>query len=431
MSPLMTGRRILAILFVFAATAVAWFTLGGSLVHRSGSTGQQLSPAVAGLWGGEHAQQAPELWWIEARVVTEEVIGKNDSGQPFARQVRRELEVSHPLPLASSLVTVGLDLEHRRKGLLWYDLYTVAFDGRYAVKVPAGEVSKLKLRFAFPTADAMYDGFRVRIGDRESAPATALADGVTIEIEAEPGELVPIHIAYRSRGLDRWSYVLQREGVAHVRDFRLAMTTDFEEIDFPAGSLSPTARARVDGGWKLAWEFDSLVTGKRIGMDLPNRLNPGPLAARITFFAPVSLLFFITVLVILGILRRQNLHPMHYFFLAAAFFSFHLLLAYLVDHVDVHAAFAIASAVSIFLVVSYLRIVGGDRFAFREAGLAQLVYLVLFNYAFFFEGYTGLTVTVGAIMTLFVLMRLTAPVDWDRVMGPVREASSEPAALGG
>jgi inner membrane protein involved in colicin E2 resistance len=212
-----------------------------------------------------------------------------------------------------------------------------------------------------------------------------------------------------------------------VRDFHLAMATDFDDVDFPDGAISPTASTAAGAGRKLSWDFASLVTGRQIGLDLPNRLNPGPLAARITFFAPVSLLFFITVLVILGILRRRNLHPMHYFFLSAAFFAFHLLLAYLVDHVDIHAAFAIASAVSVFLVVSYLRAVGGDRFAFRQAGMAQLVYLVLFNYAFFFEGYTGLTVTLGAVVTLFVLMRLTAPVDWQRAMAGASEAALEPS----
>ena len=35
---------------------------------------------------------------------------------------------------------------------------------------------------------------------------------------------------------------------------------------------------------------------------------------------------------------------MNYLFVAAAFFAFHLLLAYLVDHVYIHAAFAIAAA---------------------------------------------------------------------------------------
>ena len=53
--------------------------------------------------------------------------------------------------------------------------------------------------------------------------------------------------------------------------------------------------------------------------------------------------------------------------------------------------------------------------AVREPGLAQIVFLVLFSYAFFFEGYTGLTVTVAAIVTLFVLMQVTARVDWGRV----------------
>jgi hypothetical protein len=66
-------------------------------------------------------------------------------------------------------------------------------------------------------------------------------------------------------------------------------------------------------------------------------------------------------------------------------------------------------------VVSYLRLVGGMRFALLEAGLAQLVFLVLFSYAFFFQGFTGLTVTVGAVLTLFVLMQLTGRVDWSEV----------------
>ena len=48
--------------------------------------------------------------------------------------------------------------------------------------------------------------------------------------------------------------------------------------------------------------------------------------------------------------------------------------------------------------------------------LAQMVFLVLLSYAFFFEGYTGLTVTVGAVVTLFVLMQLTGRVDWAEVL---------------
>src|SRR5260221_11196704 len=103
---------------------------------------------------------------------------------------------------------------------------------------------------------------------------------------------------------------------------------------------------------------------------------------------------------------------MNYFFLACAFFAFHLLLAYLCEHVSIHAAFAISSAVSILLVVTYLRLVVNLRFALVDAGLAQLIYLVLFSYAFFFEGFTGLAVTIGAVLTLFVVMQMTGRIQW-------------------
>ena len=62
--------------------------------------------------------------------------------------------------------------------------------------------------------------------------------------------------------------------------------------------------------------------------------------------------------------------------------------------------------------ISYLRLVVGIRFAAVEAGVAQLIYLVLFSYAFFFKGFSGLAVTIGSIITLFVVMQLTGRIRW-------------------
>ncbi len=47
------------------------------------------------------------------------------------------------------------------------------------------------------------------------------------------------------------------------------MRTDFGAIDFPPGSMSPTAKQTATRGWDLTWKFARLVTGQRIGMDLP------------------------------------------------------------------------------------------------------------------------------------------------------------------
>ena len=411
----MTARRLIAVAFVYACATAAWALLGGSIMMRTGEFDGRLAREVALLWGGEHTQTPPGVWIRRPRLVTEQVNERDGSGRTAARNVTKTVVDEVPVPLESSRVRVGLDLDHRRKGLLWYDTYAVRFAGAWRVRNPDAEPRQLLVRAKFPSASAIYDSFTFRVGGVAAPAVSDFSAGAAASIDLPPGGETTIELAYDSRGLDTWSYAFTAEGVTQVHDFDLAMRTTFERIDFPAGSISPTTKASRRGGWDLTWRFANLVTGQRIGMDLPNRLNPGPLAARITWFAPVSLLFFLSVLVILGMVRGQSLHPMHYVFVSAAFFAFHLLLAYLVDHVDIHAAFVVASLTSVALVVSYLRIVRGTRFALREAGLAQLVFLVLFSYAFFFEGYTGLTVTIGAVVTLFVLMQATARVDWGAI----------------
>ena len=424
----MTTGRLVAIAFVFGCAAFAWGTLGTSLVARTGESDQHLAREVAQLWGGRHAQPAPEAFLERPRLVTEEVQEKDGQGRTVTRQVTRTVVDRVPVLLSSSRLQVGISLDQRRKGLLWYDTYEVDFRGSYRVRNTDPEPRNVVVQFRFPSADAIYDAFVFRVGSQEAAPASDLKEAVSAAVRLEPGSEAPIDVAYRSRGLGEWTYAFAATGVAQVRDFALEMTTDFAAIDFPPGTLSPGSRQRTGDGWRLAWRFDSLVTGQKIGMDPPQPLNPGPLAARITFFAPVSLLFFFTVMVILGVLEGRSLHPVNYFFLAAAFFAFHLLLAYLVDHVNVHASFAVASAVSVLLVVSYLRLVGGWRLAVRQAGTAQVLFLVLFSYAFFHEGYTGLTVTVGAIVTLYILMQLTGRVDWGQVFADGALAATRPAA---
>jgi inner membrane protein involved in colicin E2 resistance len=238
------------------------------------------------------------------------------------------------------------------------------------------------------------------------------------------GQAATLKVSYISQGLDTWKYNFG-DDVAQVRDFELTLTTNFKDIDFPANTLSPSEKRETSDGWELAWRYQSLVSGYQIGMAMPEKLQPGPLAGRISFFAPVSLLFFFFLLFLITTLRNIDVHPMNYFFLACAFFSFHLLLAYLVDHISIHAAFVVSSAVSIFLVVSYLRLVVGMRFALLEAGLIQFVYLVLFSYTFFLEGYTGLSITIGSILTLFVVMQMTGRVRWSERFA-ARPASASP-----
>ncbi len=423
----MTVRHLFAVLFIFASTAVAWFILGASVATRTSQSKIDGGQHVASLWGGQHSQLAPKVFHTRLHEVSEQVTQKNESGKEVTKRVKKEKEVDIILDLQSSSIDVRLDVDHRRKGLLWYDTYTVDFKAVYLVRIPRLKAKCVTVDFQFPSPTAIYDDFSLSFAGQEVSQVKNLAQGVSARFEPKPGQVVPVEVRYRSRGLDSWSYRFGESSVGQVRDFKLAMTTDFTGIDFPAGALSPTRKTTVGDGWRLEWSFDNLVSGQHIGVDVPNKLNPGPLTARITFFAPVSLLFFITVLLMLGALGHLELHPMHYFFLSAAFFSFHLLMAYLVDQINIHWAFAIAAAVSLILVLSYLRLICGLRRALRYAGSAQFLFLVLFSYAFFFEGLTGLAVTIGSILTLFALMQLTARVDWNRAL-QTPSAKADPLA---
>jgi hypothetical protein len=140
------------------------------------------------------------------------------------------------------------------------------------------------------------------------------------------------------------------------------MTTDFSEFDFPAGTGSPTERARTSNGWNFVWSYPDVINAQAIAMGMPSVANPGPVASRMSFFAPVSLLFFFAVLVLMGMVWRISLHPMNYFFLAAGCFAFQLLFAYLVDLIPLPIAFAISALVSLALVSGYLFAAVGRRF---------------------------------------------------------------------
>jgi inner membrane protein involved in colicin E2 resistance len=232
-----------------------------------------------------------------------------------------------------------------------------------------------------------------------------------VTVDTPPNGSARVRVSYRSQGVESWKYSFG-ENVNPVQNFHLRMTTNFKEVDFPDNTLAPAEKHAIGGGWQLDWNYKNLVSGYQIAMQMPEKLQPGPLASEISFFAPVSLFFFFFVIFIVTTLRNIDLHPMNYFFLAGAFFAFHLLIAYLADHLDIHASFLISAAVSICLVVTYLRLVTGMQFAGREAAIAQFIYLVMFSYAFFFKGLTGLSITIGAILTLFVVMQMTGRIRW-------------------
>lgn len=320
-------------------------------------------------------------------------------------------------PLATK-ATVNLEHENRYKGLLWFSTYTVDFSGEYTVQATTASGEFV---FELPDRADFFEDIKVTVDGEatEAGHSSGRNSGSQLLINLpDDGQVHQVAVSYTTRGRDSWRYALSRGNnkQMQVKNFSLTATTNFRKINYPGDCISPDPAAKIKGeGLEANWKFNEIWMNQDIGIEMPARQNAGPIAARMSMFAPVSLLFFFTVLFTIVLLKKIPLHPMHYMFISAGFFAFHILLAYLVDVIDVHAAFWICAVVSVFLVVSYMRLVAGVKFAVLSVGLAQLVYLIGFSYAFFYPGKTGLTVVIGAIATLFVLMQTTGKLNWQEL----------------
>ena len=396
-------KHILAIGFVFAGATFAWMILAGTLTARTSAAHGKSCESVSELWGPEQGQAHPSVWYLS----------------PTGKSGRKYLQ-----PTASD-IDITLDFEPKKKGLAWNRTYNAKFTASYTIPNPTPIEQTVYIAFPLPSENSSFNNFIFKLGDKETSQQAPRGGVIEDATTIAPGESVQLHIAYQSRGIDRWVYELG--AIDRISNFKLAMKTNFADIDFPEGASSPTDRDfnAEDNTWNLLWNYPDVIHPQEIGMEMLKVKNPGPIAARMSMFAPISLMFFFAVLFILCAAKRINLHPMNYFFLAAGFFAFQILFAYLVDLLPLHSAFIIATLVSLILVGCYVRAVGGTALL-KIALPAQFAYLVLFSYSFFFDGLSGLTITIGTIVTLALLMIYTAKMDWSEVFGHQRSKKPVP-----
>lgn len=395
----MKPLRLLAICFIIAGTSIGWWLLSAVVNWRTHQTEKHLSSAVASVWGPEMQQAHPVAYLISPPPAPASGEWQSTEPQPERTAIQ---------PVAAK-IDVRLDYDPRRRGLLWHRTYGTNFTADYTFTSPDGPRT-LEVAMELPSQQVTLRDFSFDLGGAGQAGAKLEGGRITARRDLAAGESVTLKVSYACRGTDTWRYLLPFG--TRLKDFRLVMSTNFADISFPVGTAStPMVTEGTDGRHLLEWIMPDAVAAQHIGMDMPATLNAGPVVADVAAWAPLSLVLFFGVLLLISVMRGIDLHPMHYLFCAAGLFAFPLLFAYSVDLLPVHAAFFIAAGVSLTLVCGYLRAVGGGAL-FRTAVAAHLSYVVLFSYSFFHPGASGFVLTILGIVTLGVLMHLTARVDW-------------------
>lgn len=421
----MTPTRLFAVFLILVCASVAWVVLGSANVMRTEDKSSTLVRQVGDLWGERQVQSAPVFAWQADAAAARSASAKAVKPAKVAKADKGALDI------AGTDIDAAFDLQPRRKGLLWYATYGVDFKAAYRVTNPGTRPVGATMTLRFPTANGVYDGFAVNV-DGTDVPVTVRDGQAVAAFRMAPGATATVKTGYVTQGLNEWRYEPTTGAVGVIRDLKVVMRTNFAQVDYPVDAVSPSKTEPARGGMVLTWDYTSLVSGRPIALVMPKPMNPGPLASRISYFAPVSLLFFFAALVLLTSTSAVKLHPVHYGFLAAAFFAFQLLFSYLVDRVDLNLSFVIAAVASVALVVGYLSIVVGRTPVLLEIAASQFVFLVLFSYSFFFEGLTGLAIAIGSVVTLGYFMVRTAYVDWDaifhRPLAPMQVGYAPPPA---
>ena len=172
-------------------------------------------------------------------------------------------------------------------------------------------------------------------------------------------------------------------------------------------------RAPAGNPWRSALSDETQTTASKPQSSAGHErvvVRPYP---KVIFFWPTWITSLVAAIVMQTVGESV---PAHLGTVWMRFFAFNLLFSYLVDVAGVWPSFWISAAVSVFLVTTYLSRAVSPRFGFRQAGLAQLVFLVGFALANMWDGMTGLSITVTGIATLAAIMQITAKVDWTQAL---------------
>jgi hypothetical protein len=183
------------------------------------------------------------------------------------------------------------------------------FSGKYKIANNTPNQNLMMVDFEFPNNSAVYDDFRFVVGRQEIKDIKMQNGLVSTQINLPPGQSEEIFITYQTQGLDEWWYDFG-SNVNQVKNFNLLMNTDFKKIDFPQNSIAATEKLETAQGWQLNWHYKNLLTGVKVGMSMPRKLNPGPWVASVSYFAPISLFLFLFMLFIFSVMKEVKIHPL-------------------------------------------------------------------------------------------------------------------------
>ena len=102
----------------------------------------------------------------------------------------------------------------------------------------------MRVKFPFPAEHAIYDDFTIQVNGVAAPRGGDLTKEVESDRRGRAERQLTLDVSYRSRGLDDWRYGLAEDRHGRRPRLRADGPAQRRRVDFPAGTMSPTARPR-------------------------------------------------------------------------------------------------------------------------------------------------------------------------------------------
>lgn len=364
---------------------IGWFLLAERLEIRTyKAVGQQLE-SVKQIWGDNLAQPMPSIRY---------------------KRFGSDVSTLSQGDIQASDIAITLEMDYRKKGLVYYTGYNAKFTGKYTLQNPESEKIYLSFIFPYPTQNGVLQDIKLLINgeedpeDTEYQPELALWTGTL-----NPTETLEVTVRYHGRGLNQFEYGF--EPGKQINHFLMKVAVQgADALDYAESTMPPTQPPKeTPTGKLLTWQLDSTLSQFDIGIILPDKLNVEKQLFVMTYRAPVFFLLFLFSLLAIFFLSKKTADFTQVAAISIVYFLFYPLFAYLAAYMDVILSFAIAFAGIGLLIFNYVRTLHGFKLGIAVFTI-YLFYLGVTSVAALLPTYTGLILTIEGVVLMGVIMQI-------------------------
>jgi hypothetical protein len=385
---------------LFLPLLVIWLLLMLRVQQRTDFAMFRQMESVKRIWGGNLEQPMPSIRY-------------KGLGSDVSTLNRGEITASD--------ISVSLEMDYRKKGLVYYTGYNASFAGKYTIQNPEDEKIYLSFIFPYPTqqGEGILRNVKLFVNGEEDGENTEYQQNLLLWTGLlESTETLEMTVQYEGRGLHHFMYGF--EPGTQINSFTMTMDVlGAKNVDYPISTMTPTRTQSTANGMNMVWELDRSLTEFNIGVILPDKLNVAQQIAVMSRRAPV---FFLIFLASVCVILRLCDYPLHFFkiaMLSVAYFFFYPLFAYLSVYMNIVLSFALSFGILRALIFNYARILYRLNVAVAIV-LAYAFYLGITSIAALFPTHTGLILVIEGVILLAIVMQALSryqDVKWLELFG--------------